>query len=312
MEMPRRALWGVRSEKQIFISEQDVHPIKSGPGIVITSLIPDIDHFNVRGGGIRPLYRDAQGFVPNVTPGLLNELSGRLGIELEESDLLAYIAATVAHHGYTSRFAHELKDPGVRIPLTADLLLWEEALFLGRQLLWLHTFGERYADPRSGRPLGPRALVERYGVRNTSPIVSNPPGMPESIEYDACNQVLRVGSGELQPVPPRVWEYDVGGMRVVRHWFDYRCSNPRHKKRPSELDDRNITHWTSELTEELLALLSVLKGCVELESYSSIFSIESVTVRRYQPPISWIAKFCLYQSGLPKLQRLVPQRIHFF
>jgi hypothetical protein len=28
-----------------------------------------------------------------------------------------------------------------------------------------------------------------------------------------------VAEGKLAPVHPDVWEYDVGGMRTVRHWF---------------------------------------------------------------------------------------------
>ena len=36
---------------------------------------------------------------------------------------------------------------------------------------------------------------------------------------DAEHQVLLVAEGKIAPVHPYVWEYDVGGMRTVRHWF---------------------------------------------------------------------------------------------
>jgi hypothetical protein len=67
-------------------------------------------------------------------------------------DFLAYIAAVTAHSGYTARFAAELTDPGVRVPITRRGDLFDEAVSIGRRVVWLWTYGERYIDEVNGRP----------------------------------------------------------------------------------------------------------------------------------------------------------------
>ena len=89
--------------------------------------------------------------------------------------------------------------------------------------------------------------------------------MPENISYDPVTEILHVGAGEIRPVPPRVWEYEVSGMRIIQKWFDYRKRKPR-RKRTSPLDDVNAREWPPAFTTELLDLLNVLSLCVELES----------------------------------------------
>jgi hypothetical protein len=265
MEMPRPPLWAVRSDQQIYVTAQDAHSINSGPGITLSSLIPDLHHFNGRDGGVRPLYRNAEGTIPNISPGLMGHLSRRLGIHVTAEDLLAYIAAVTAHAGYTARFRRDLRLPGIRVPLTADTELWTRAVSIGREIIWLHSFGERFADDRSGRPHGALALAERSGIRVATPITSSPTEIPDTLSHDPDSRVLRVGNGSISPVDQAVYEYDVDGMRIVRHWFDYRTKEPRHKKRTSPLDSINISQWTRQLTDELLAMLAAIAGCVSLE-----------------------------------------------
>ncbi|WP_083932628.1 type ISP restriction/modification enzyme [Nocardiopsis halophila] len=262
IEMPRPPLWSTRSDQQVYVSTQDSHPIESGPGLVFTSLIPDLDHFNVRAGGVHPLYRDADAMSPNMTPGLLKRLSNRLGIAVSAGDVLAYIAAVVAHPGYTRRFRADLRTPGIRVPLTGRSQLWAEAVEVGRRVLWLHTFGERFVDPAADRPEGALAIAERAGVRVLQPIRRVPAEVPERPREG--EQVLRVGEGAIDRVSPAVYDFDVGGMAVVRHWFGYRVRDPRAKKRTSPLDSINVTHWDSRLTDDLLGLLGVVTECVAL------------------------------------------------
>lgn len=262
MEMPRPPLWEVRSDRQIYVSEQDSYPIDSGPGLTFSALMPDLDNFKGFGGGaVRPLYRTADGEEANVAPRLVRYLSQRLGGKVAATDLLAYIAAVTAHPGYTTRFQRDLREPGVRVPLTADSALWTEAVTIGREVIWLHTFGERFAD-EAVRPYGALALAERAGVKCTTPVTG---GVPTAIDHDGPSRTLLVGSGRISPVDTAVWEYNVGGMRVIRHWFNYRSRNPRHKKRSSPLDNINLARWTRQHTDELLALVAVLTGCVALE-----------------------------------------------
>lgn len=165
----------------------------------------------------------------------------------------------------------DLAMPGVRVPWTADPVLFKEAVAVGRRVVWLHTYGERYIDPAAARPpeaprlaAGQRPLVAR-------PIPSDPGGMPETVDYDATGKTLTVGAGAVLPVDPSVWEYEVSGVRVLRKWFGYRLRDRRDDEdrepddRHSALDHMTSQTWPPEWTTELLELLNVLGLLVELE-----------------------------------------------
>ncbi len=265
MAVPRPPLWAVRSEQQVYVTEQSSHPVDSGPGLTFSGLIPDIHHYNARSGRVLPLYREPTGTTANLAPGLVDRLGERLCIAISESDLLAYLAAIVAHPGYTRRFKRQLEQPGIRVPLTSIPDLWRRAQGLGSQVVWLHTYGERYVDEEAGRPFGVEKLTESSEARVLSRIPDTTAEMPNEFGYDPSSLTLRVGRGSIAPVSREVWEYDVGGMRIVRKWLDYRMREPRHKRRSSALDHINCDRWTTNLTTELLQLLAVLEACIRLE-----------------------------------------------
>src|SRR6202021_2880521 len=90
----------------------------------------------------------------------------------------------------------------------------------------LHTAATRYPDPApyqlaAGQP-------SSVGGPQISLTIPYPDGqMPDSVSYDRASQSLRIGVGEIRPVPEAVWEYSVGGMRVVDKWVGYRLRKPR-------------------------------------------------------------------------------------
>ncbi|OXM51925.1 DNA methyltransferase [Amycolatopsis alba DSM 44262] len=262
-DRPRPPLWYTHSSKQIFVVEQHAHPIASGPGLVFSALIPDMHFHSGRGGRVLPLYRDARGTAVNVSPGLLGYLSARLKCSILAEDLVAYLAAITGHGGFTRRYRDELKRPGVRVPLTSSRALWRAAVKLGREVLWLHTYGERCADPEAGRPEGvPRMEADRPVVQLG--ISDLPERMPEKLQYDDLNRTLHIGEGVIAPVSPEMMAFEVAGMPVLKHWFGYRKRKP-DGTRSSPLNDIVATHWTPAMTTELLDLLNVLGCCVALE-----------------------------------------------
>jgi hypothetical protein len=265
MSVPRPPLWAVRSDRQIYVTEQHVKPITSGPGLTFAALIPDMNHYNARGGRAFPLYRDGEAQVSNLSPRLLPLLRQRVRQTVGTEDLLAYIAAIVGHRAFTHRFQRDLQQPGVRVPLTADPELWRAAVQLGHEVVWLHTFGQRFFDPEHGRPHGVTELVETSGPRVKVSIPDTRARTPADFRYKQETLILHVGEGQVGPISPAVWSYEVGGMRIISHWLDYRMKNPRHKKRTSPLDNMNCETWPPAFTDELLELLTVLKRCVELE-----------------------------------------------
>ncbi|MFI1954820.1 type ISP restriction/modification enzyme [Streptomyces xinghaiensis] len=258
IDRPRRDLWAARTPGQVFIIEQHRKSIQSGPGVIFSALIPDFHHFNNVGGRSLPfLHPDGN---PNLAPGLTAALSSRLGINVTATDVLAYIAGTVAHPAFTATFADELTTPGIRVPLTTDPELWEKAVQLGRQVLWLHTYGACCTGPE--RPEGSVRLPQGDPRRplNQAPVTS----MPETISYDPDREIITLGDGEFGPVIPQVWQYTVGGRNVIKSWFDYRKKIPGGR-RSSPLDDVHVTEWDPDWTGEFIDLLSVLTRLVDLE-----------------------------------------------
>ena len=75
-----QALWAARTQDQVFLVEFHSRHPKSGPGLMLSSLIPDKNSF--KGGNsakILPmLHPDGQ---PNVAPGLITALSRHFGRE---------------------------------------------------------------------------------------------------------------------------------------------------------------------------------------------------------------------------------------
>jgi hypothetical protein len=137
---------------------------------------------------------------------------------------------------------------------------------IGEEILWLHSYGNRCVDPSAGRPHGITDLVDRFGPRVLTTIPDTKEDMPEEIDHNAGMSVLKIGIGTIGPVSRGVYEYEVGGIRVLRHWFDYRARTSRHKKRSSILDSENAPTWTPAKTDELLALLTILDRCMALEA----------------------------------------------
>ena len=143
---------------------------------------------------------------------------------------------------------------------------------LGRQAVWLHTFGERFADATVGRePGAPRLPVgRRPQVPKGGAIPTTTEGMPDTLAYDTDKQRLQVGSGYIEPVPPAVWHYQVSGKKVLVQWFSYRKKHRERpiigdRRKPSELGDIQPDHWLAEYTTELLNVLNVLGLLVDLE-----------------------------------------------
>ncbi|MCR5857561.1 hypothetical protein LRS09_12620 [Mesorhizobium sp. J428] len=267
----RPVLWSSSSPSQVYLTAPDDRSPTNGPSLSFTELVPDLHHYNGRGGRVYPLWSDAAATRPNIAPAMLALLADTLG-EVSPEDVIAYIAGVMAHPAFTKRFQPDLVQPGLRVPLTADPDLFAEAVALGREVIWLHTYGERFADPDAGRPQAPPRMAE--GERPTIPAEGAIPGAPEplpdTMDYDPAKRRLKVGAGFIDNVPPEVWAYEVSGKQVVWHWFSYRKRDRTRpqigdKRPPSPLDRIQPAHWLAEYTTDLIDLLNVLGRLVALE-----------------------------------------------
>lgn len=272
INQPNPELWEVYSGQQVYLTAPSDRSPTSGPALTLTSTIPDLHHYSGRGGRAFPLWRDREASVPNMPAALLDLLSQRYGFAVCGEDLLAYIAAVAAHPAFTARFQADLIQPGLRIPLTASGDLFTDAVEIGRRVIWLHTYGERYTDTQAGRPAGPPRVTPSAAGRIAvgGAIPSDPDAMPDMIDYDAANGRLLVGQGFIEGVRPAVWAYEVSGKKVLRQWFSYRKANRERpiigdRRPPSALGDIQPAGWPAEYTTELINLLHVLTWVIELE-----------------------------------------------
>jgi hypothetical protein len=269
---PNPALWAAHSDKQVYLTSIHRTSPTAGPAITFTSAIPDYDHYNGRGGRAFPLWRDTAATTPNLPPTLLYFLATKYKKVITAEDFLAYLAGVMANPAYTARFQSDLAQPGLRIPITSEAKLFAKAVELGRRVIWLHTFGERFADTKSARPPGPPRLPKERAPRipKDGAIPDDPNSMPDEIDYDEAKRRVLVGVGFIDNVPPAVWLYEVSGKRVLTQWFSYRKKNRERpiigdRRPPSKLGEIQPDHWLAEYTTELLNVLNVLALLVEME-----------------------------------------------
>src|SRR5262249_36749264 len=133
---------------------------------------------------VMPLYR--QSAIPNITAGLLSAVGSALGVHVSERDLLAYVHSLLGTRAFADAFANELAEAAgpVHVPLTANRELFERAVALGQDLIWWHTWGERFMpEGETALPLG--SATEKTAVH----------GYPERFDYNAESLELVIGTG---------------------------------------------------------------------------------------------------------------------
>ncbi|MFK4088390.1 type ISP restriction/modification enzyme [Kribbella sp. NPDC020789] len=263
IDFPRPALWSSHSDQQVYLVTQANDPITDGPAAVFSRHVPDVHFYKGRGGRVHPLYSDATAAVTNVAPGLTKLLREVLTVGVSGADIMAYTASVIAHSDYTNSYHDELQHGGPRVPITSDPKLWREAVVIGREVIWLHTYFECFEEAV------PRAVREAHLARRPAvlvPIPGSADRMPDMIEHVVEDGCLQIGLGRIGPVSEAAWNYAVSGMRVIKHWFDYRKRMPAGRRGGSDLDAIVADRWTLEMTEELRSLVAVIEGCLALET----------------------------------------------
>jgi len=234
-------------------------PLGTRPAVIVTQHTPDYHIFCGRGGqNIIPLYRDAESMSPNITDGLLELLAATFGFTPTPEDFAAYVHALLGGQSYTRRFWNELETPGPRVPLTRDADMFTAAATLGRRLIWLHTWAERFRGDDRGIEVPQGRATTIHGV---SP---EPARYPETFSYDEARREIRVGDGRFGPVAPDIWNFEVSGLMVVQSWLGYRMK-VRKGRKSSPLDDIRPDGWTPAMSDQFLELLWVLEATLAME-----------------------------------------------
>ena len=270
---PNPTLWNNYSSRQVYLTGLERHSPTSGPAVTFAGHIPDHDHYKGSfAGRVRPLWSDRAATQHNIKPTFLTHLATAYGQPVRAEDVMAYLGAVMAHPAFTERFRSDLVQPGLRVPITADAKLFAEAVALGSELVWLHCYGERFADPAANRPKqAPRLRRENAPkIPASGGIPSAPEQLPDTMDYDPATQRLKIGNGYIENVTPEMWAYEVSGKQVLSQWFSYRRRDRSRpvigEKRPSSpLESIQPEGWLPEYTTDLLDLLHVLGRLIALE-----------------------------------------------
>lgn len=254
----RPTLQQAHGDRQVYLTSLLTNVLGDGSSAIATALLPDLDHFRGSFGAkhVIPLWRDREAKDANITNGVVDRLRESCYTSVSPEDLFAYAYALLFTPCYVRAFWEELTIPGPRLPITQDPTLFRQAARLGKRLLWLHTYGERFVptDQRPGKTPPGQA-------RCKSGTPSTPEEYPESFSYDPLKQELAVGKGLFEHVRPQVWEFSVSGLQVVKSWLGYRMRQ-RSGKKSSPLDDIRPERWGFD--NELLDLLWVLDLTIDL------------------------------------------------
>jgi hypothetical protein len=272
INQPNPTLWKIGSTRQVYLTALERLSPSTGPAITLTGLIPDLDHYHGRGGRVHPLWANAASTVSNVKPAFLMQLAKIYGHPVKPEDAVAYLAAVMAQPAFAARFETDLVQPGLRLPITADASLFAEAVALGNEVVWLHCYGERFADSAANRPKqAPRLPKENApSIPTGGMIPSAPEPLPVSMDYDPATRRLNIGKGYIENVTPEMWAYEVSGKQVLWHWFSYRRFDRSRPiigdRRPlSSLSSIQPEGWLPGYTTDLLDLLHVLGRLIALE-----------------------------------------------
>lgn len=237
----------VHGPNQLYLGSQLSKPLGTGPALVATERIPDLDFFCNRGGkDIIPLYRDLAGTQPNLSSGLLPLLIDTYEQPVSALDVFSYAYALLATPNYVELYRSELETPGPRVPFTRDAILFTQAAALGRRMLALHT-GNTPPSGRARLVLGTPANANDY---------------PSDHHFDEDSETLSLLSNQssvcrITGVSSAVYHLHVSGLHVVKSWIGYR-KRERAGRSSSPLDARRSSIWTFDI--DLLHLLWTLEA----------------------------------------------------
>ena len=231
MDFRRPDLWRLHGDRHVYLTTSFSQPLGRGPALAACADVPDLHHFSGRGAkDVIPLYRAADGEVPNVAPGLLDQLP--LADPTVE-DFAAYLYGALAQPAFTERFASELGSCELRVPITAESGLFREVCAVGRKLLKLHTCHQRFLDadePASVPPGIARCTPGRAGGRGRLPRIV----LPRRRHADAAGRRRRVRAGRRGRLRVRgVRPQDVAVVAALPHEARRRAAHLAPRRGPA-------------------------------------------------------------------------------
>jgi hypothetical protein len=196
---------------------------------------------------------------PNLNPAFVEALTERLSLPFDfnasategvvtPEDVLHYLYALLHSPTYRTRFAPFLRLDFPRLPLPPDAEAFWELAQLGADLVALHLLDDDYP------------FASWVKAKRPSPLASFPLAFPvagsdkiERVRYDEKTQRLFINARQFfEGVPPEIWDFRVGGYRVLEKWIAER------KGRRLEFDDQRQIARLIKVIGETLRLMAAI------------------------------------------------------
>ena len=231
---PRKKLWRGHSNKQIYFVGILRKTNFCGPALIACANIPDLDFVRASGKDIVPMYTNAEANQVNISPAIYQKLCATYQTEITPESVFYYLYAMLGGPQYTIHYQKELQVPGPKIPITKQFEIFRRGTKLGKELICIHTFGERLAHPEfklegnayclESLPRQQDAYPERFTYT------------PETETIWACRGNKR--KAFVTKVSPATWNFSISGFKPVQSWLKYRTkggkvSSPLDRIRPT-------------------------------------------------------------------------------
>ncbi|HYH44632.1 MAG TPA: type ISP restriction/modification enzyme, partial [Thermoanaerobaculia bacterium] len=198
-----------------------------------------------------PLYLEPEGLFaqpeglfghrePNLAPGLLDQLAALHGALPTPEEVLAYVYAVLYSPAYRGRYAGPLKRGFARVPFARNPAVFWQLARLGQELIDLHLERSPRLWPNLVRfcGAGDGTLGSERQLRAYRPA-------ERRVVVNAAGQAF-------EGISPEVWEYRIGGTRVLPRWLAARA---KRRLTLGEIDAfrraATALHHTLELEKQL-------------------------------------------------------------
>src|SRR3989339_1091270 len=158
---------------------------------------------------------------PNISPGLIEQLTRHFKKTPSPEQIFFYIYAVLYSNTYRTKYAEFLKIDFPRIPFTKDYKLFGKMAEYGQRLADLHLLKSPELDPP----------IAKYQGKGDNRV--------EKLYYDH-SQLFINKDQYFEGIEPEVFEYQIGGYQVCEKWLKDR------KDRKLSLDD--IKHYCNIVT----------------------------------------------------------------
>lgn len=174
---------------------------------------------------------------PNLSKAIIDLLRTRLDLRLVDADygdlsgtvgprdLLNYVYAIGYSRTYRVRYANFLRRDYPHIPITSDLTLFKDLCAMGQRLIDLHTFESLDLASGPAFPAGGSGEIAT-AFPLWVPSGETPPDGGDAADVDRI-YINRDGAQDatgqyFTGVDEEVWEYQIGGHKVLAKWFKAR------------------------------------------------------------------------------------------